>query len=81
MNDELTAEHKATALHYQQQQVLEAAKHYQERLNASQRGLDALSEEIAILRMVEKGDEDEIRAVLAVIATNGIPSLMDIVNS
>jgi len=81
MNDELTAEHKATALHYQQQQVLAAAKHYQERLNASQRSLDALSEEIAILRMVEKGDEKEIRAVLAVIATNGIPSLWDIVNS
>jgi len=81
MNDELTAEHRATALHYQQQQVLAAAKHYQERLNLSQRSLDALSEEIAILRMVEKGDEKEIRAVLAVIATNGIPSLWDIVNS
>jgi len=77
----LTTEHKATALHYQQQQVLAAAKHYQERLTASQRGLDALAEEIAILRMVEKGDEDEIRAVLAVIATNGIPLLIDIVNS
>jgi hypothetical protein len=81
MNDELTTEHKATALHYQQQRVVDAAIAYQDRVKSLARIEQSLAQETAILRAIMAGDGDEIRAVLSVIATNGIPSWMDIVNT